>query len=150
MGRNRAGVTSFKELQSNRTQMPSCGEVQTSRQCNKVSKFLGHLLATTITCKTNWKGLPVSTNASWTCCLQCRTSSRVGCFFVHCASAKANYLLRTVCPDSVRGFADAHGKGLWECVCALLNIPIHQDQSTRDKATLPFFGIIGSSECRPN
>ena len=56
---------------------------------------------------------------------------------VHCASARANYLLRTVCPDSVRGFAEAHDRGLWECVCTLLNIPIHQDQSTRDTATLP-------------
>ena len=39
-----------------------------------------------------------------------------------CASARANCLLRTMCPDSVRGFAEAHDRGLWECVHTSLNI----------------------------
>ena len=59
---------------------------------------------------------------------------------VHCASVRANYLLRTVCPDSVRGLlrhtTEAFGS-LWECVCTLLNISSRQHQSTRDTATLP-------------
>ena len=86
--RNRAGVTSSRELQSSPTQMLSCS----------ASRFLG----TTI---------------------------------MHCASARANGLLRTVCPDNVWGFAGAHYRGLWECVCTLLNIPSHQDKSTT--VTLP-------------
>ena len=102
----------------------------------QASRFLGHLLGTTIACRTNWKGLPEhqrfmdmlpsvpNLHSSWL-------------LLVHCASARANYLLRSVCPESVRGFAEAHDRGLWECVCTLLNIPIHQDQSTRDTATLP-------------
>ena len=104
--------------------MPSCGEVQTSRQCNRASRFSGHLLGTTITCRTNWKGLP-STNASWTFCLQCQTSSRVGCFL--CIAHQPG---RTTC-------CALCAQTVWECVCTLLNIPIHQDQSTRDTATLP-------------
>ena len=55
---------------------------------------------------------------------------------LHCASARANCLLRTLCPDSVQGFAEAHDRGLWECVCALLNIPVLQEWSIRDTATL--------------
>ena len=75
---------------------------------------------------------------------------------VHCASARANYLLRTVCPDSVRRFAEAHDRGLWECVCTLLNIPNEQDQSTRDTATLPLslgglvFGVPSEQALQPS
>ena len=75
-------------------------------------KILGTPLGTTITCRTNWKGLPMSTNASWTCCLQSRTSSRVGCFLciAHqpgrttccalCAQTVCGVLLRHTSPSA--------------------------------------------------
>ena len=70
----------------------SCGEVHMSRPCNRASRFLGHLLGTMISCRTIWKGLPMSTNDSWTCRLQCRTFSRFGCFL--CIARQPG---RTVC-----------------------------------------------------
>ena len=105
--------------------MPSCGEVQTSQQCNRASRFSGHLLGTTITCRTNWKGLPMSTNASWPCCLQCRTS-RVGCFLC-IAHQPGRTIWCALCTQTVCGVLLKH-----TTVCTLLNIPTHQDQSTRD------------------
>ena len=68
---------------------------------------------------------------------------------LHCASA-TNYLLRTVCPDSVRGVAEAHDRGLWECVCVVEH---HSHPGTVDTGhghPSTVFGRIGSSKCRPN
>ena len=37
--------------------------------------------------------------------------------------------------DAVARFADAHYKGLWRCMCRLLNIPEDQDEATKLSAT---------------
>ena len=42
---------------------------------------------------------------------------------LHCASARANYLLRVVSPEQVQGFAENHDTRLWACLCAILGIP---------------------------
>ena len=111
------GLTSCKKLQSCQIWMLSCGEVPTFRPCTKASKFWSRLLGTMISCRISWNDadkhqqfldlLPAVPNlqSSWL-------------LLVHCASARANYLLRTVCLDSVQGFAEAHDRGLWECVRA--------------------------------
>ena len=82
----------------------------------------------------------MSTNASWTCCLQCRTSSRAGCFLciAHQSGRTTCCALcaQTVCGGLLRHTTEAFGS-LWECVCTLLNISSRQHQSTRDTATLP-------------
>ena len=36
---------------------------------------------------------------------------------VHCASARANYLLRVMHPEAVEEFARRHDAGLWQCLC---------------------------------
>ena len=37
---------------------------------------------------------------------------------LHCASGRANYLLRVVEPQSVAAYARAHDEGVWTCMCA--------------------------------
>ena len=41
---------------------------------------------------------------------------------LHCASARANYMLRVVRPELVEDFAVGHDLGLWTCLCRLLNV----------------------------
>ena len=50
------------------------------------------------------------------------TSNPLG-LLLHCAAARATYFLRTLPPEAVARFADAHDAGLWRCMCRLLNIP---------------------------
>ena len=49
---------------------------------------------------------------------------------LHCVSARANYLLRVVEPQSVAAHARAHDEGVWS-MCALLNINITQEEDIR-------------------
>ena len=56
---------------------------------------------------------------------------------LHCAAARATYLLRTLPPEAVARFADAHDAGLWRCMCLLLRIPEDQDAVTKLIAILP-------------
>ena len=56
---------------------------------------------------------------------------------LHCASARANYQIRTVDPVSTGEFAQAHDDGVWQCVCNLLQIEPTQAASVRDIASLP-------------
>ena len=136
VARNRAGVTSSRELQSNRTQMPSCGEVQTSRQQQGI-EILGTPLGHHNNVQNHLERVADEHHRFMDMLPSVPNLQSSWLLLVHCASARANYLLRTVCPDSVWGFAEAHDRGFWECACTLLNIPSHQDQSTRDTATLP-------------
>ena len=63
---------------------------------------------------------------------------------LHCASARANYLLRVVEPQSVAAFARAHDEGVWTCMCALLNINTTQEEDIRSCANLPLvLGGVG-------
>ena len=43
---------------------------------------------------------------------------------LHCASPRANYLLRVLPPDQVLRYAQVHDDRLWHCFCALLGIPL--------------------------
>ena len=57
---------------------------------------------------------------------------------LHCASARANYLLRVVRPEWVQSFACVHDQNLWKCLCAILRIPVDScEEQTRNTATLP-------------
>ena len=56
---------------------------------------------------------------------------------LHCAAAKANYLLRVVEPQSVAAYARAHDEGIWSCLCALLDISPIQEDSVRSCGNLP-------------
>ena len=56
---------------------------------------------------------------------------------LHCASAKANYLLRVVEPDAVAEFARAHDQGIWKCLCELLHVDPVQREETTLSASLP-------------
>jgi hypothetical protein len=39
-----------------------------------------------------------------------------------CANARANYYLRALPPAAAQEFAAGHDRGLWECLCSLLDI----------------------------
>ena len=57
---------------------------------------------------------------------------------LHCASARATYLLRAVRPELVRPFAAAHDQGLWQCFCQILQISTDLcDDNARATASLP-------------
>ena len=68
---------------------------------------------------------------------------------LHCAAAKATYLLRVLPPDSVAPFAAAHDEGLWQCFCRLLDISPEQHHVTRNMTTLPVaMGGLGLRNAR--
>ena len=57
---------------------------------------------------------------------------------LHCASARANYLLRVVRPVWVQSFACAHDQNMWKCLRAILRIPVGScEEQARSTATLP-------------
>ena len=63
---------------------------------------------------------------------------------LHCASARANYLLRVVEPQSVVAYARTHDDVVWTCMCALLNINTTQEEDIRSCANLPLvLGGVG-------
>ena len=56
---------------------------------------------------------------------------------VHCASARANYFLRSVRPEAVAEYAGLHDAGLWECLSRILQVDLSTcGQDTHDVATL--------------
>ena len=56
---------------------------------------------------------------------------------LHCALARANYLLPVFGRQSVAAYARAHDEGVWTCICTLLNINPTQDEDMRSCANLP-------------
>ena len=56
---------------------------------------------------------------------------------LHCASARANFQLRTVDPASTGEFSEAHDQGIWQCLCNILQIDPTQAQTVKDIASLP-------------
>ena len=54
---------------------------------------------------------------------------------LHCAGQRANYMLRAVRPEMVRGFAEGHNAGLWTCLCNILNVVVDGDR--QDVAPMP-------------
>ena len=48
---------------------------------------------------------------------------------LHCVGGRANYMLRAVRLEMVRGFAEGHNAGLWTCLCNILNV-VGQDVAT--------------------
>ena len=66
---------------------------------------------------------------------------------VHCASARANYFLRSVRPEAVAEYIGLHHAGLWECLSRILQVDLSTcGQDTHDVATLPLtLGGLGRS-----
>ena len=59
-------------------------------------------------------------------------------WLLYCAAARWNFWIRTVPPEHVSEFAQAHDAGLWQCLCAILHVDPHAVSPTaRDMATLP-------------
>ena len=123
--RNRAGVTSSRELQSKSDPDAVVWRGSESRDSRDTplghhDYVLNHLERVADEHQRFMDMLP--SESSWL-------------LLVHCASARANYLLRTLCPDSVRGFAEAPTEACGECVCTLLDIPRrgwHNEQWAQD------------------
>ena len=47
---------------------------------------------------------------------------------VHCAAARANYIARVVEPESTEEFCRRHDRGLWRCLCTILQIFVDQEE----------------------
>ena len=63
---------------------------------------------------------------------------------LHCASARANYLLRVVEPQAVAEYARTHDDNIWGCLCLLLNVNPGQREDIRSSANLPLvLGGVG-------
>ena len=69
---------------------------------------------------------------------------------LHCASARANYLLLVVEPQAVAEYARSHDDGIWQCLCTILHISPDMSPDTRSAANLPLvLGGVGlRSACR--
>ena len=67
---------------------------------------------------------------------------------VHCASARANHVVRVVEPQMAAAFCQRHDAGVWECLCRILHISPEQGDDVT--ASMPFvLGGIGlRSACR--
>ena len=97
----------------------TCGRILSCHSTNKASKCWEHLWDTRNLCLPIWTGSRLNTERSWKEFRLSLTSNPLG----HCAAARATYLLRTLPPEAVARFADAHDASLWGCMCRLLNIP---------------------------
>ena len=69
---------------------------------------------------------------------------------VHCAAARANYVARVVEPGSAEPFCQRHDAGLWQCLCAILQISPDQGEDVVGAASMPLvLGGLGlRSACR--
>ena len=69
---------------------------------------------------------------------------------VHCAAARANYVARVVEPGSAEHFCRRHDVGLWQCLCAILQISPDQGEDVVGAASMPLvLGGLGlRSACR--
>ena len=57
---------------------------------------------------------------------------------LHCASARANNMLRAIGPELTVQFSADHNAGLWSCLCNILRIaPDQCDELAKDVASLP-------------
>ena len=71
---------------------------------------------------------------------------------LHCASAWANYQLRSVPPNATSEFAAVHDEGLWRCLCSILQVDPAQPDTVRETATVPLslggLGLRSASRTR--
>ena len=65
---------------------------------------------------------------------------------LHCASPRANYLIRVVESGAVAQYASRHDEGLWNCLCAILKVDSHQTPLITDTATMPL--VLGGMGLR--
>ena len=69
---------------------------------------------------------------------------RIDLVLLHCATARANCLLRVVEPQAVAEYARLHDNGTWNCLCHILHISPEQGADTRSAPNLPLvFGGFG-------
>ena len=71
---------------------------------------------------------------------------------LHCASARANYQIRAVCPAAVELYAQTHDENIWQCLGRILHIdPAQCSNEVRESATLALsLGGFGPQKRRPN
>ena len=70
---------------------------------------------------------------------------RAWALLLHCASGRANYLLRVVRPELVRDFAERHDSSLWTCMCEILRVDRGEcSANARNSSTFPLaLGGVG-------
>ena len=71
---------------------------------------------------------------------------------LHCASARANYQIRAVCPAAVELYARTHDENIWQCLGRILQIdPAQCSNEVRESATLALsLGGLGLRSAVPN
>ena len=69
-------------------------------------------------------------------------------FLLHCASSRANYLLRVIRPDLVRHFAERHDESIWTCLCQILGVHNDESDAVAKQGHPPFVnGRFGFAQC---
>ena len=140
-GFNILGVRCWKGWRGSWANMHTCGEVQNCPHICKASKFWVHRLVTLTTHmdrtardhQTLLDRIPLlqDVQAAWL-------------LLLHCASARANYLVRVVEPASAREFCDIHDDRMWQCLEAILQTPFADVEEVRSFGSLPMvLGGIG-------
>ena len=56
---------------------------------------------------------------------------------LHCAGARANFMLRVVRPELVHDFAEGHIAGLWRCLARIIPTSVGADGTAKATASLP-------------
>ena len=56
---------------------------------------------------------------------------------LHCAAARANYLLRVVKPEATTSHAQRHNAGLWKCLCEILHVDPESSAELWETASMP-------------
>ena len=124
-------VMSWIEWHSWKTRRPrQCGEAETCPLRRKASRcWAPHLARTSESHETLLERIPTlpDVQSAWA-------------LLLHCANARATYLLRVVRPEMVHRFAEGHDHGLWRCLSTILGVhPEQCDPAARNAATLPLF-----------
>ena len=128
---DQSSATRWMSLFAGQTPRPVCGAVQISPSTKRASKSWGHFWVILSLWRPTSTEKLRSTTFFWSACQRFPDLQSAWSLLLHCASARANYLLRVVAPAATRGFAQRHNEGLWKCLCETLHV--EADQSTEVK-----------------
>ena len=105
--------------------------------CNKGSRHWGHRWATRNLFPPIWSGIAKHAVLLERIPLVPDVQS-AWLLLVHCAQARATYLLRSLQPSRSEEFARSHDAGMLGCLCSILQLPVDQcDEGVRHTAALP-------------
>ena len=130
-------ATCLKESRKPTTATPGFGEDQESQQQSVASAFLGTPLGHADYVQEQLNLTLGKHNVLLSRIPLIEDVQSAWSLSVHCAGARANYLLRVVRPKLVRTFAEGHNRILWNCLNHILSIDSQVDETVQDLGSLP-------------